>query len=108
MYVPSGYHNLEELELKLKSFSTRITKDECLDIPPKIYQKREIELKGDQKRVYERLRQEALAKFEDETISVHNKLTEILRLHQTANGYCKSDDGKILQFNNEKLKVFIA
>ena len=62
---------------------------------------------GDQKRVYDRLRIEALAKFENETISVHNQLTELLRLHQVANGYCKSDDGEILQFNNEKLKALI-
>ena len=62
---------------------------------------------GDQKRVYDRLRIEALAKFENETISVHNQLTELLRLHQVANGYCKSDDGEILQFNNEKLKALL-
>jgi hypothetical protein len=35
MMVPSGYRNLDELELKLKAFSMRITKDECLDIPEK-------------------------------------------------------------------------
>jgi len=105
--VPDGYTNLDELEQKLKQFSIRLTKDECLDIPDKIYQKREIMITGDQKRVYERLRIEALAKFENETISVHNQLTELLRLHQVANGYCKSDDGEILQFNNEKLKALL-
>ena len=105
--VPDGYTNLEELEEKLKGFSTRVTKDECLDIPDKIYQKREVIISGDQRRVYDRLRREALAKFENETISVHNQLTEILRLHQVANGYVKSDDGEILQFNNEKLKALL-
>ena len=105
--VPDGYTNLDELEQKLKNFSLRLTKDECLDIPEKIYQKREVMISGDQKRIYDRLRMEALAKFENETISVHNQLTELLRLHQVANGYCKSDDGEILQFNNEKLKALL-
>ena len=105
--VPDGYTNLDELEQKLKQFSIRLTKDECLDIPDKIYQKREIIITGDQKRVYDRLRLEALARFENETISVHNQLMELLRLHQVANGYCKSDDGEILQFNNEKLKALL-
>jgi hypothetical protein len=50
MMIPSGYRNLDELELKLKAFSMRITKDECLDIPEKIYQKREITLSGEQKK----------------------------------------------------------
>ena len=76
--VPDGYTNLDELEQKLKDFSIRLTKDECLDIPEKIYQKREVMISGDQKRVYQRLKIEALAKFENETISVHNQLTEIL------------------------------
>jgi len=105
--VPDGFTNLDELEQKLKTFSLRLTKDQCLDIPEKIYQKREIELEGEQRRVYQRLKIEALAKFEDETISVHNQLTEILRLHQVANGYVKSDDGEILQFKNEKLKALL-
>ena len=105
--VPDGFTNLDELEQKLKAFSLRLTKDECLDIPEKIYQKREIELSGEQRRVYQRLKIEALAKFENETISVHNQLTEILRLHQVANGYCKSDDGEILEFENEKLKALL-
>ena len=47
--VPDGFTNLDELEQKLKAFSLRLTKDECLDIPEKIYQKREIELSGEQK-----------------------------------------------------------
>ena len=107
MMVPSGYRNLDELELKLKAFSMRITKDECLDIPEKIYQKREITLSGEQKKIYETLRRQALARFETETISVHNQLTEILRLHQIANGYCKSDEGDLIQFTNEKLKALM-
>jgi len=58
----------------------RITKDECLDIPEKIYQKREITLSGEQKKIYETLRRQALARFETETISVHNQLTEIFKI----------------------------
>ena len=54
--VPDGFTNLDELEQKLKAFSLRLTKDECLDIPEKVYQKREIELSGEQKRVYQRLK----------------------------------------------------
>ena len=43
-----GYQNLFELEQKLKEFSFRVTKDECLDIPDKIYQIRYIKLEGEQ------------------------------------------------------------
>ena len=105
--VPVGYQNLSELEQKLKEFSFRVTKDECLDIPDKIYQIRYVKLEGEQKRAYESLRIRAMALLEESTISVHNKLTELLRLHQLANGHCKDDAGGMLQFENPKLKAML-
>ena len=105
--VPVGYQNLSELEQKLKEFSFRVTKDECLDIPDKIYQIRYVKLEGEQKRAYESLRLRAMALLEESTISVHNKLTELLRLHQLANGHCKDDAGGMLQFENPKLKAML-
>ena len=47
-----------------------------------------------------------MALLEESTISVHNKLTELLRLHQLANGHCK-DDARMLQFENPKLKAML-
>ena len=105
--VPVGYQHLSELEQKLKGFSFRVTKDECLDIPDKIYQIRYVKLEGEQKRAYESLRIRAMALLEESTISVHNKLTELLRLHQLANGHCKDDSGGMLQFENPKLKAML-
>ena len=105
--VPVGYQHLAELEQKLKDFSFRVTKDECLDIPDKIYQIRYVKLEGEQKRAYESLRIRAMALLEESTISVHNKLTELLRLHQLANGHCKDDSGGMLQFENPKLKAML-
>jgi len=39
-----GYRNLDELSETLKGFSSRVTKEECLDLPPKNYITRDIEL----------------------------------------------------------------
>ena len=36
-----GYHNLEELTNNVKTFSYRVLKKECLDLPDKVYQKRD-------------------------------------------------------------------
>jgi len=103
--VPKYYKRLEELETKLKQFSTRIRKDECLDLKPKVRQKRYIELEGDSKKIYDRLRTSALAIVEDSTISFSNKLTEIIKLHQVCNGFTKNDDGEIMQLHTQKLKA---
>ena len=103
--VPKYYKNLDDLERKLKSFSTRIRKDQCLDLKPKIRQKRYIDLEGENKALYEKLRTHALAIVEDSTISFSNKLTEIIKLHQVCNGFTKNDDGEILQLHKQKLNA---
>ena len=103
--IPKYYKRLDELEEKLKTFSTRIRKDECFDLKPKVRQKRYIELEGESQRVYERLRQSALAIVEDSTISFSNKLTEIIKLHQVCNGFTKDDEGKLLVLHDQKVKA---
>lgn len=103
--VPKYYKRLQELELKIKQFATRIRKDECLDLKPKVRQKRYIELDGDGKKIYEKLRTSALAIVEDSTISFSNKLTEIIKLHQVCNGFTKNDDGEIMTLHKSKLNA---
>ena len=44
-----GYRKLDELKEKLDKFSYRIRKDECLDLPEKVYIKREVPLTKEQK-----------------------------------------------------------
>jgi SNF2 family DNA or RNA helicase len=103
--IPVKYINLEELEHKIKSFSFRVTKDECLDLPEKLYIERKIELSGEQKRVYEKLRREARVIINDDKVSFDNKLTEIIKLQQVVSGFVKTDKGEITVFENDaKLK----
>jgi len=107
--VPKYYTNLDELEWKLKSFSYRVKKDECLDLPPKLYQQRHVNLSTEQATIYNRLKKRARALIEDKTVSFNNKLTEILRLHQVCQGFLKTDEGTIHEFkNNPKLKELMA
>ena len=106
--MPKYYTNLDELEMKLKAFSFRVTKDQCLDLPPKIYMFRDVHLNLEQKNIYETLRKKARAIIADDTVSFANKLVEILRLHQICNGFLKTDKGEIHIFkNNPKLKELL-
>ena len=106
--MPKYYTNLDELEMKLKTFSFRVTKDQCLDLPPKIYMQRDVHLTPEQKNIYETLKIKARATIADDTVSFANKLVEILRLHQICNGFLKTDKGEIHTFkNNPKLKELL-
>lgn len=107
--IPQYYTNLDELELKLKSFSFRVKKEDCLDLPEKIYQQRYVNLTKEQIKVYEELRKYARSVIEDKEVSFANKLTEILKLHQVCNGYLKTDDGEIVPFDSDpKLEELLS
>jgi len=97
--APKYYTNLDELELKLKTFSYRVRKDDCLDLPEKIRQTRTIDLTDKQQKTYNELKQRALAVIEDDAVSFNNKLTELLRLHQVTCGFVKQDSGLMHEFD---------
>lgn len=88
-----GYKNLERLSEILASCSSRVTKDEVLDLPPKLYSKRYYTLNPEQARVYEQLRDEFLAELEDGTLVDGNlAIVRLLRLQQICCGYAQGED----------------
>lgn len=105
---PKYFTNLDELEDKIKSCSFRVTKEECLDLPEKVYQKRFCELSDEQQKVYNELKERALSIIGDSSVSFTHKLTEILRLHQVANGFVMNDDKSIVEFKtSDKLNLLM-
>ena len=52
-----GYRNLAELSEKIKPFSKRILKEDCLDLPAKSFIKHTVELTKEQKKVYEQMKE---------------------------------------------------
>ena len=89
-----GFRNLEELSDKLSNFSFRVLKEQCLDLPDKIYSPRYIELSKEQEKQYNDLATFAIAQLEGQTLTVDNTMTMLLRLHQITCGYLPTDNGQ--------------
>ena len=98
-----GYHNLEELTEKLKAFSYRVLKDDCLDLPPKTFMKRTIQLTAEQNKVYQQMKQMALAEMNGKMITTATALTQLMRLHQITCGHFKADDDSIQEIKNNRI-----
>jgi SNF2 family DNA or RNA helicase len=98
-----GYRNLGELSEKLKPFSYRVLKDDCLDLPKKTYTKRIIELTDEQKKVYKTMKQQAIAFLNGKMITTATVITQMMRLHQITCGHFKSDDGTIQTIKNNRI-----
>jgi len=102
-----GYRNLDELAEKLKSFSYRVLKDECLDLPDKTFMKRIIQLTPDQKKLYTQMKQMALAEMNGKMITTSTALTQLMRMQQITCGYFKADDGTTQEINNNRIDELI-
>ena len=104
---PIYYINLEQLEEKILNFTHRVLKKDCLDLPPQIWQRRNIFLTNEQRDTYEILKQHARVVIQDKQSSIHNKLTEIAKLQQVCSGFLYSDDGKLIELPSAKLNELL-
>ena len=102
-----GYRNLGELSDKLKNFSYRVLKDDCLDLPKKTFMKRVVQLTPDQNKVYTQMKKEALAILNGKMITTANALTQLMRLQQITCGHFKADDGTVQQLKSNRLDELV-
>ena len=98
-----GYRNLNELSEKLKPFSYRVLKDDCLDLPKKTFMKRIVQLTPDQKKIYLQMKQLALAQMDGKIMTTATVLTQLMRLQQITCGHFTADDGTIKEVDSNRL-----
>lgn len=77
----------------------RFTKAECLDLPPLVYQKREVELTVQQRKYYDILRKEALLDVSGALVTAANAAISLNKLLQISCGAVYDSSGDVLEFN---------
>lgn len=104
----TGFQRLDELENKLRKFSFRVKKDDCLDLPPKVYVTRQVELSEDQEKAY--LQMSKLAVLELERlgrVSAPIILNKLEKLHQIVCGHVKTDTGVTARLKNGRITALL-
>ena len=102
--VIDEFKNLGELSNTVKTFSERILKEDCLDLPPKIFTKRHIILTGEQRKVYDQMKKTALATLNGKVTSTVTVLTQLMRMHQITCGHFTADDGSTQLVESNRVK----
>ena len=103
-----GYRNLDELSTKLEKFSYRVTKDEALDLPDKIYTVRHVSLTDDQIKHYMSLKNAAIALLDDgDLVSAPAVMTQLLRLQQVLCGHLMTDDGDLVEIKTRRIDALL-
>ena len=102
-----GYRNLEELSSKLKTFSSRVLKEECLDLPDKSYGVRYVHMTPEQAKHYRTLKDYALAILDDQHVTANQAMTQMLRLQQVLCGYLPTEDGEIVDIPSNRINALL-
>lgn len=111
------YRRIDELKKKIAPYTSVIRKEDCLDLPPKVYEVRQYEMSADQRKMYKDMLETGVANLIEGGESVagmspleqlwnlivdeqtpktvaKNALSVALRLQQISGGYLISDDGE--------------
>ena len=101
--IVGNYQRLDELTDILNKFSYRVLKEDCLDLPEKIYIRREIELTDEQEKAYATMKSAALASIKGKLATAPHVLTQMMRLHQITCGHLKTDEGDTTNLKSNRL-----
>jgi SNF2 family DNA or RNA helicase len=85
-----------------------VLKEDCLDLPKKIYIRREVLLSPEQTKAYAQMKKLALTKLESgELATTQSVLTQIMRLQQICCGFLRTDEEELVPLKNNRLNELL-
>lgn len=103
--VVVGYNNLYEFYDKFHSRSFRVTKDECLDLPPISYQNIYVESSKKASDQYNDFAEQLWMETKEGEVTSKGGAVTQMKLRQIAGGTVKTDDGVVSVINKDKLSA---
>lgn len=97
---PKVKSNVQE---RLARKSMRVTKEQCLDLPPLVREEVFVELSPQQKRMYKEMEKEYIAFIKEHqtpAVTAQIAATKALRLQQIVSGFAKSEVGDITRLDD--------
>jgi SNF2 family DNA or RNA helicase len=99
----SGYQRVEELMGLINPHVFVKTKEECLDLPDKIYQKSPVPMTKEQERAYQTMRDELLVELSElERVTVAHLISARAKLRQIAIGFILDKDKKASPLDSDR------
>lgn len=86
------YKNLDRLARIIKPISSRVLKEQVLDLPPKLYSQFEFEMTKEQWAAYNSLKSDAFALLDDNLVTAELAITLLIRCQQIACGFVPTVD----------------
>lgn len=104
-------HNLEFIAAKIQPYVYQVKKDECLDLPDKLYETRYFSMTGEQREAYEQAKDEILMEIEDfdfNSVTIFRLFTALQQIVCGFwNQYCKDEPVQRHAFNHRRIDVLL-
>jgi len=91
---------LNEINRKIYNKAFRITKGECLDLPPLVKKSVYVEMNSEQAKLYKEMEKNLITYIDDDACVAKMALTKALRLQQIVSGYAKLASGEERKIKN--------
>jgi SNF2 family DNA or RNA helicase len=85
---------LDEMNRLIYEKAMRVTKEECMDLPPFVEQTVFVGMLPEQKKAYEEMKKQFVTYINDKACVATLALTKALRLQQIVSGFIKLEDGE--------------
>lgn len=103
------FRNEDQLHALIAPHSFRVRLEDCYDMPPKVYMKREVKLTPEQKRIYEELKHTATAELASKDfVTAPMIIVRLLRMHQVLCGHVRDEEGKFHEIKELRTKELLA
>jgi SNF2 family DNA or RNA helicase len=99
-----GWKNLDRLSKEIYSHSICFRKEDCLDLPEKVYKKRRTAFQNGHLKIYHQMEKQMIVDLESGAITAQNVLVKMLKLQQITSGFVNDENGNavILKWNPKR------
>ena len=105
----TGYKNIPMLTAQLSPFSLRLQKEDCLDLPPKVFTERIVEMTPAQKQAYKDMRDLCLMQLDTgQLVTASIALTKLVKLHQILTGFVTDENGDCHDLDNNRIPALLS
>lgn len=105
--VVDSFQNVDELLEKVGPWYRRVEKKDCLDLPDKVYQRREVMMNKEQTEAYQKMADKLVVELRGIRVKAPIALTKMLRLLQITSGYV-TFEGDIFKFGSPKVTEMVS
>jgi SNF2 family DNA or RNA helicase len=101
------YKNLDKLSAMIAPHMFRVRKDECLDLPPKVYEQRRFALTDEQRAVYDQLATEYAYTSKSEGEMSFEAIAARAKMKQVTSGFVNVHGDPELMADNPRMDTFL-